>query len=546
MAIKLKSTIKKLLEKIKSVPLWAKAAFVLWLLYGGLSAFAAHKFIYANNFYSVWYSVTYSVYNVDRDLYLVCCGLLAGAALTAYLYLHFFRSRAGEWKDLKVRTLDQLSAELLLAISILTGLLWMWELRSVLFQSESLAGFFGFYSLDGLAAGCLLLFFPLALLFLGCVILLIRRQLLGMWKETSWIYRLYQKHKEATPFEKRLRTKYMVSFCLVAGGILLGIFCFFMLSSWYGANELIILGIVGGLLAFLAAAWTFENNRLYTDLAKLLAQIRAMADGDLSVRTSLKGDSDLYPASCHLGEISENLQSILDKQMRSERMKIDLITNVSHDLKTPLTSMIGYVDLLKQEPLSDAARDYVEILSAKQEHLKDMIQDIFELSKSTSGTAEFQMETLDMKKLLEQTLGDMEDAIRTSGMVIREVMPEMPLKFTGDGKKMYRVLQNLIGNALKYSLKGTRIYIVAERKASQVCVTIKNTASYEMDFTAGEIMERFARGDRSRNTEGHGLGLAIAESFVKNMKGGLQVTVDGDQFKVQLTFPVVEETRVLL
>ena len=546
MAIKLKSTIKKILEKIKSVPLWAKAAFVLWLLYGGLSAFAAHKFIYANNFYSVWYSVTYSVYNVDRDLYLVCCGLLAGAALTAYLYLHFFRSRAGEWKDLKVRTLDQLSAEILLAISIFAGLLWMWELRSVLFQSESLAGFFGFYSLDGLAAGCLLLFFPLALLFLGCVILLIRRQLLGMWKETSWIYRLYQKHKEATPFEKRLRTKYMVSFCLVAGGILLGIFCFFMLSSWYGANELTILGIVGGLLAFLAAAWTFENNRLYTDLAKLLAQIRAMADGDLSVRTSLKGDSDLYPASCHLGEISENLQSILDKQMRSERMKIDLITNVSHDLKTPLTSMIGYVDLLKQEPLSDAARDYVEILSAKQEHLKDMIQDIFELSKSTSGTAEFQMETLDMKKLLEQTLGDMEDAIRTSGMVIREVMPEMPLKFTGDGKKMYRVLQNLIGNALKYSLKGTRIYIVAERKASQVCVTIKNTASYEMDFTAGEIMERFARGDRSRNTEGHGLGLAIAESFVKNMKGGLQVTVDGDQFKVQLTFPVVEETRVLL
>lgn len=146
MATKLKSTIKKIFEKIKSVPLWAKAAFVLWLLYGGLSAFAVHKFIYANNFYSVWYSVTYSVYNVDRDLYLVCCGLLAGAALTAYLYLHFFRSRAGEWKDLKVRTLDQLSAELLLAVSIFAGLLWMWELRSVLFQSESLAGFFGFYS----------------------------------------------------------------------------------------------------------------------------------------------------------------------------------------------------------------------------------------------------------------------------------------------------------------------------------------------------------------------------------------------------------------
>ena len=270
-----------------------------------------------------------------------------------------------------------------------------------------------------------------------------------------------------------------------------------------------------------------------------------MAGGDLSVRTSLDARSDLYPASCQLGEISESLQTILDKQMRAERMKIDLITNVSHDLKTPLTSMIGYVDLLKQEPLSDAAQDYVEVLSSRMESLKDMIQDIFDLSKSTSGTAELHLETLDMKKLLEQTLGDMEDAIKSSGMVIREAMPEMPLKFTGDGKKMYRVLQNLIGNALKYSLAGTRIYIIAERRASQVQVTIKNTAAYEMDFTSEEIMERFARGDKSRNTEGHGLGLAIAESFVKNMKGGLQVTVDGDQFKVQLTFPVVEETRVM-
>ena len=270
-----------------------------------------------------------------------------------------------------------------------------------------------------------------------------------------------------------------------------------------------------------------------------------MADGNLSVRTSLGARSDLYPASCQLGEISESLQTILDKQMRAERMKIDLITNVSHDLKTPLTSMIGYVDLLKQEPLSDAAKDYVEVLSSRMESLKDMIQDIFDLSKSTSGTAELHLETLDMKKLLEQTLGDMEDAIKSSGMVIREALPEMPLKFTGDGKKMYRVLQNLIGNALKYSLAGTRIYIIAERRASQVQVTIKNTAAYEMDFTSEEIMERFARGDKSRNTEGHGLGLAIAESFVKNMKGGLQVTVDGDQFKVQLTFPVVEETRVM-
>nr|WP_303181526.1 HAMP domain-containing sensor histidine kinase [Lachnoclostridium phocaeense] len=543
MATKLKSTIKKIFEKIKSVPLWAKAAFVLWLLGGAVAAFAAYRFIYQHNFYIRWYSVSYS--SPLWATYALSLGLLAGAALAAYLYLHFFRSRADGWKKLKVRALDQLNAELLLAAAILTGFLWVGELRSVVFQSESLAGFFVFYGLESLTLGCALLFFPLALLFLGCLILLIRRRLLGIWGDTSWISRLYRRWQKATPFEKQLRTKYLLSFTLMAGGILLGIVCFYLLSTWYSADELIILGLISEFLTFLAAAWAL-NNRLYTDLGQLLGQIGAMAGGDLSVRTSLDARSDLYPASCQLGEISESLQTILDKQMRAERMKIDLITNVSHDLKTPLTSMIGYVDLLKQEPLSDAAQDYVEVLSSRMESLKDMIQDIFDLSKSTSGTAELHLETLDMKKLLEQTLGDMEDAIRTSGMVIREVMPEMPLKFTGDGKKMYRVLQNLIGNALKYSLKGTRIYIVAERKASQVCVTIKNTASYEMDFTASEIMERFARGDRSRNTEGHGLGLAIAESFVKNMKGGLQVTVDGDQFKVQLTFPVVEETRVLL
>lgn len=542
MATRLKNMIKSSAEKLKSVSVWAKTAFVLWLLGGAVSAFAAYRFIYQHNFYIRWYSVSYS--SPLWATYALSLGLLAGAALAAYLYLHFFRSRADGWKKLKVRALDQLSAELLLVAAILTGFLWVGELRSVVFQSESLAGFFVFYGLESLTLGCALLFFPLALLFLGCLILLIRRRLLGIWGDTSWICRLYRKWQKSTPFEKQLRTKYLLSFTLMAGGILLGIVCFYLLSTWYGADELIILGLISEFLTFLAAAWAL-NNRLYTDLGQLLGQIGAMAGGDLSVRTSLDARSDLYPASCQLGEISESLQTILDKQMRAERMKIDLITNVSHDLKTPLTSMIGYVDLLKQEPLSDAAQDYVEVLSSRMESLKDMIQDIFDLSKSTSGTAELHLETLDMKKLLEQTLGDMEDAIKSSGMVIREAMPEMPLKFTGDGKKMYRVLQNLIGNALKYSLAGTRIYIIAERRASQVQVTIKNTAAYEMDFTSEEIMERFARGDKSRNTEGHGLGLAIAESFVKNMKGGLQVTVDGDQFKVQLTFPVVEETRVM-
>ncbi len=191
MATRLKNMIKSAAEKLRSVPLWAKAAFGLWLLGGAVAAFAAYRFIYQRNFYIRWYSVSYS--SPIWDTYALGLGLLAGAALAAYLYLHFFRSRADGWKKLKVRALDQLSAELLLAAAVLTGLLWVGELRSVIFQSESLAGFFVFYGLESLTLGCALLFFPLALLFLGCLILLIRRRLLGIWGDTSLTCRLYRR-----------------------------------------------------------------------------------------------------------------------------------------------------------------------------------------------------------------------------------------------------------------------------------------------------------------------------------------------------------------
>ena len=143
--------------------------------------------------------------------------------------------------------------------------------------------------------------------------------------------------------------------------------------------------------------------------------------------------------------------------MQAERLKAELLTNMSHDLKTPLTSMVGYTDLLKQEELSDQARDYVEAIALKQEQLKDMIQDLFDLSKAASGSEQLNLEVLDMNRLLEQTLGDMEDAIANSGRDIRSRFSQEPLHFMGDNLKMYRVVQNLLENALKYSMENTRI-----------------------------------------------------------------------------------------
>nr|WP_300094816.1 HAMP domain-containing sensor histidine kinase [Sedimentibacter sp.] len=236
-------------------------------------------------------------------------------------------------------------------------------------------------------------------------------------------------------------------------------------------------------------------------------------------------------------DINKGFNESLEEQMKSERMKIALVTNVSHDLKTPLTSIISYVDLLsREEGLSETVRDYVNVLSEKSNRLKNIVSDLFDLAKSTSGDIPLELESLDIKKLIEQTLADMEDEIEKSGLQIKTKLPENSLNIYSDGKKLYRVFQNVIDNALKYSLSGTRVYVELEEVDGKAVARIKNTAGYEMDFTAEEILQRFSRGDKSRTTEGSGLGLSIAESFTNVCGGKFIVEIDGDLFKVKISF----------
>lgn len=236
-------------------------------------------------------------------------------------------------------------------------------------------------------------------------------------------------------------------------------------------------------------------------------------------------------------DINKGFNESFEEQMRSERMKVALVTNVSHDLKTPLTSIISYVELLSgEENLSDTARDYVKILAEKSGRLKSIVSDLFDLAKSTSGNMPMEMESIDLKKLIEQTLADMDDDVAKSGLTIKARLCESPMNIYADGKKLYRVFQNIIGNALKYSLKGTRVYVELEEKDSMAVATVKNTAGYEMDFTSEEILQRFSRGDKSRTTEGSGLGLSIAESFTQICGGDFRVDIDGDLFKVTIRF----------
>ncbi|WP_406243852.1 sensor histidine kinase [Tissierella carlieri] len=244
-------------------------------------------------------------------------------------------------------------------------------------------------------------------------------------------------------------------------------------------------------------------------------------------------------------EINKGFNESLEEQMKSERMKLDLITNVSHDLKTPLTSIISYIDLLsKEENLSIEARDYVSILIEKSNRLKNIVIDLFDLAKSTSGDINLELETIDLKKLIEQTLGDMEDDIERTGLQIKAMLPENSVNIVADGKRLYRVFQNIIDNALKYSLKGTRIFIELVEDDGEALVNIKNIAGYEMDFTSKEIIQRFSRGDQSRTTEGSGLGLSIAESFTNVCGGNFKIDIDGDMFKVTISFKAVQLMEV--
>jgi signal transduction histidine kinase len=234
----------------------------------------------------------------------------------------------------------------------------------------------------------------------------------------------------------------------------------------------------------------------------------------------------------------------LEKVSRSDQLRVDLITNVSHDLKTPLTSMVGYLELMKKETMSDVAHDYLEVISNKAEKLKEMIESLFSLAKVSSGNTELHMEKFEVNRLIEQLFADMEDRIQESGLHFVKQLTEENTELISDNMYFYRICQNLLENALKYSAKDTRVFIKTDIQKKEepypeqfLCMEITNTAGYFMDFKKEDIVERFARGDKERSTEGNGLGLAIVSTYAGALGGEFDIQIDCDQFKARLKFP---------
>ncbi|MBW7455214.1 sensor histidine kinase [Paenibacillus sepulcri] len=272
---------------------------------------------------------------------------------------------------------------------------------------------------------------------------------------------------------------------------------------------------------------------------RIVIKTNELAVGNLGQDLPISGKSVLATLAENINVLKQGVRTLQNEQAKSERLKTELITNVSHDLRTPLTSIITYTELLKKEDLSSGDRiAYVEIIDRKSKRLKVLIDDLFEVSKMASGNVELTKEKVDLAQLLQQALAEYDNMINDSSLRFRITNSEEPVYAFVDGQKLWRVFDNLIGNVLKYSLENSRVYITVRTLNNHAIIAFKNVSKYEISENMDELFERFKRGDSSRHTEGSGLGLAIAKSIVDLHEGNLDIEIDGDLFKVRISLPL--------
>ena len=269
---------------------------------------------------------------------------------------------------------------------------------------------------------------------------------------------------------------------------------------------------------------------------------KALAEGDLSYTVDTKGMIlDLKEHGEHLNNISRGMSIAVSEQLKSERMKTELITNVSHDIKTPLTSIINYSDLITKEEDEEKIREYSEVLQRQSAKLKRLIEDLVEVSKASTGNLEVSLMPCDASTFLNQASGEYQDKLDEAGLTLYTSSPEEELTIMADGRRMWRIFDNLMNNIAKYAQPDTRVYLSLERKGNDAVFTFRNTSREQLNIAPEELMERFTRGDASRNTDGNGLGLSIAKSMAELQGGKLDLFIDGDLFKAVLTFPLINQ-----
>lgn len=248
----------------------------------------------------------------------------------------------------------------------------------------------------------------------------------------------------------------------------------------------------------------------------------------------------LKEMAIYVNDIANGFSNAINESLKSERLKTELITNVSHDIKTPLTSIINYVDLLKKENIQDEkVKEYIDILDKKSQRLKKLTEDLVEASKVSSGNVKLNLENINIKELFNQTIGEFKDRFEQKNLVIETTIPNDNIKINADSRYLYRIIENLFSNITKYALEGSRVYIDIIEKEKIIDISIKNISKEKLNISSDELMQRFVRGDKSRYTEGSGLGLSIAKSLTELQGGTFNIIIDGDLFKVHMIWPKV-------
>lgn len=283
------------------------------------------------------------------------------------------------------------------------------------------------------------------------------------------------------------------------------------------------------------AAWiAFKRVKSFRAIKDGVEKIK---NGDIQHSINVAGNGEFAKLAANINSITDGLKEAVDSELKSERLKTELITNVSHDIRTPLTSIITYVDLLKNEKDPSKAAEYIEVLDQKSKRLKILTDDLFDAAKASSGNIPVTLEKIDIISLISQGLGEVSDRIEELHLEFRFNHPKEKVYVSADGKLLWRSIENVLSNIFKYALKGSRVYIDIDDLGSEVLLTFKNISAYELNISADELMERFKRGDESRSSSGSGLGLSIAKSLIENQKGKFAIQVDGDLFKSMIYLP---------
>lgn len=375
---------------------------------------------------------------------------------------------------------------------------------------------------------CWLLFWKCAA---GCyhilwaVTLPVLQWVLGLMKKCwAWVKRLW---KRLGTLLVKIYGLLPLSWQWILAGVLLVGICPLALAT--DSLLLLWIGLLGGAALVIYGAVNFGT---------LLDMAKRMRAGNLDIKID---ENHMLGAfrdfAVELNGLSDVVQLAAQKQMRSERMRTELITNVSHDIKTPLTSIINYVDLLQKPHSQEDGEKYLEVLSRQSGRMKRLIDDLIELSKASTGNIPLELTKIDAVEAVNQALGEFTDKLKAAGLTPLFRQPEEPLYIHADGRLLWRAMSNLLSNAVKYAQPGTRLYIDMVAVDKKVCISLKNISRDPLNISAEELMERFVRGEASRNQEGSGLGLNIAQSMMELQHGALELLVDGDLFKATLIFP---------